>query len=500
MKSFKDVEKTRRDYHANAALNSVHRSSLLAPVVPGAALDVSFLNHFLLKRGYSNVACRVTEIDADGKRIQARMVRIDEPRAYTLRLTELASPNATDFMVEFFCGENLYIPFPAVMVNHRGDGFMNCVHAYNRVLNDVFEDDSINKVTQREAAIDVRLDERVTTFLLFTAGQTACRGDMRLSLRANGRQHDTKVLLNVPRFGHRMVSLRDAFPGLNHVSGGVLTVDQPKQHMFYGRILAGQIASDGAFSANHSYYDSSQVGEYWDDARPSSRLYPFFSEFDSCIRFYPILSPGRLKIEIGLNDSGGRPLRTIDAGVIETPSVDFIDVSVNEACRDAGIGTSEVAAFSVVAMPDGGKTPTRVNHQLVFVAGGLESSINMSLTNPNVFTPASKKGFSWGQLAVADQASTFLGVSTNCPDGEACEVEMSFYNADGKIAEKRVKLPPGAARAFRVEELLPETALPDAGEPTDYVWYELRSDRPDVFGYSVTRNRRTGHCAGEHGF
>ena len=88
MKSFKDVEKTRRDYHANAALNSVHRSSLLAPVMPGAALDVSFLNHFLLKRGYTNVACRVTEIDAEGKRIQARMIKIDEPRAYKLRLTD----------------------------------------------------------------------------------------------------------------------------------------------------------------------------------------------------------------------------------------------------------------------------------------------------------------------------------------------------------------------------------------------------------------------------
>jgi hypothetical protein len=124
----------------------------------------------------------------------------------------------------------------------------------------------------------------------------------------------------------------------------------------------------------------------------------------------------------------------------------------------------------------------------------------MSLTNPNVFTPAGKRGFSWGQLAVSDQASTFLGVSTNRPDGQACEVELSFYNEDGKIAERRVQVPSGTARAFPVEELLPETALPGAGEPTDYVWYELRSDRPDVFGYSVTRDRRTGHCAGEHGF
>src|SRR4051812_36312579 len=125
MKSFKAVEETRRGYHADATLNSVHRSSLLAPMLPEAELDVAFLNHFLLKRGYKNVACKVSEFDATGRRIQARMIRIDEPKVYTLRLSELAHGDATNFMVEFFSGDNFFIPFPAVMVNHRGDGFLN---------------------------------------------------------------------------------------------------------------------------------------------------------------------------------------------------------------------------------------------------------------------------------------------------------------------------------------------------------------------------------------
>jgi hypothetical protein len=500
MKSIQEVERTRRDYYVDAALNSVHRSSLLAPVMAGAALDISFLNHFLLKRGYGNVACRVTEIDAGGKRIHARMIRVDEPRAYTLRLTEAADPAATDFMIEFFCSDNLFIPFPAVMLNHRGDGFLNFVHAYNRVLNDVFEDDSINALTQREAAIDVRLDERVTTFLLFTAGETACRGSLRLALRASGQQVAAEVPLDVPRFGHRILLLRDAFPGLDRVSGGVLTVAQPKQHMFYGRMLAGRIDCEGAFSANHSYYDSSGVGEYWDDDQPSVRLYPFFADFDNRIRFYPIMSPGRLHIGIGLRDHDGRTLRSVDAGTIETPGSEFIDVSVNDMCRRTGIGCDEIAAFSVIAKPDGGRTPTRVNHQLVFASGGLESSINMSLVNPNVFVSAGGKGLSWGQLALDREVSTWLGISTNRPDGEACDVEIGFYSAAGNIADKRIRLPAGSARVFRADELLPEEALPAKGEPRDYVWFELRSSRPDVFGYSLARNDRTGHCAGEHAF
>jgi hypothetical protein len=499
MKSFKAVEETRRDYHADATKNSVHRSSLLAPALPGASLDVSFLNHFLLKRGYKNVACRVTEIDATGRRIRSRMIRIDEPRAYVLRLTDQADPNATDFMVEFFAGDNLFIPFPAVMVNHRGDGFLNCVHAYNRVLNDVFEDDAINKSAQREAAIDVRLDDEATTFLLFTAGQTPCRGEMALRLDSGGRRHENTISLDVPRFGHRTISLRDAFPRLNRVSGGVLTLEQPKQFMFYGRVLAGQIAADGAFSANHSYYDSSETREYWDDGRPSARLYPFFADFDTRVRFYPIISPGRLRVDITPRDNNGRVLARLDAGEIETPGNRFIDISVNELCREARIDLADVAAFAVTTTPIGGNTPTRVNHQLVFVSGALESSINMSLNNPNVFTPPGKKGFSWGQMALGRDVDTWLGVTTNLPDGEACEVEASFYSTAGKLADTTIKLAAGSARALRPVDVLPAEAIPD-DETIDYVWYELRSDRPDVYGYAVSRHRRTGHCTGEHGF
>ena len=499
MKSFKAVEETRRDYHANATLNSVHRASLLAPAMPAAELDVAFLNHFLLKRGYKNVACRLTEIDAAGRRIQARMIHVDEPRAYTLRLSEMAHKDTTDFMVEFFSGDNLFIPFPAVMVNHRGDGFLNCVHAYNRVLNDVFEDDAINATTQREAAIDVRLDNQATTFLLFTAGQSACRGALQLQLDTDGRRYDGEVDLDVPRFGHRMVSLREAFPDLQRVAGGVLTVAQPKQFMFYGRMLAGQLASDGAFSANHSYYDSSTVAEYWDDARSSARLYPLLASFDTRIRFYPILSPGRLRLEITPRDRQGRVLGHINAGLLRTPSPGHVDISINAACRDAGIDLADVSAFAVAATPEGGNTPTRINHQLVFVSGGLESSINVSLNNPNVFVPAGKSGFSWGQLLVSDELESWLGITTNVPDGEACEVEASFYNASGKIASARIDLPGGSARALRPQDVLPATALLPRGT-VDYVWFELRSARPDVYGYAVSRHRRTGHCTGEHGF
>ena len=47
--------------------------------------------------------------------------------------------------IDFFSERNLFIPFSAVIITHVGKNFCNVVHSYNRILNDVFEDDKINK-------------------------------------------------------------------------------------------------------------------------------------------------------------------------------------------------------------------------------------------------------------------------------------------------------------------------------------------------------------------
>ena len=85
-----------------------------------------------MKRGYKNIACRITALDPEGKRIESWLLTVDEPRVYTLKLTGMLSEPVDGYLVEFFAAENLYIPFPAVMVNHRGPSHLNMVHSCNR--------------------------------------------------------------------------------------------------------------------------------------------------------------------------------------------------------------------------------------------------------------------------------------------------------------------------------------------------------------------------------
>ena len=156
MKPFLDVEKNRKAYHALPFENTVHRSSLIVPKIENTQTIISFLNHFLLKRGNLDVVIKISAIDKNGSRLSSKTFDVNEKKVYQYNLDNLfADYDFNNFIIEFFSSKNLFIPFPAVMINHLGKDFCNVVHSYNRILNDIFEDDAVNKIQVSEASFDV---------------------------------------------------------------------------------------------------------------------------------------------------------------------------------------------------------------------------------------------------------------------------------------------------------------------------------------------------------
>jgi len=501
MKPIKDIEGTRKEYHTDAQHNTVHRSSLLAPSIPGCRVDVSFANHFLIKRGYHDIACRLTAINPDGERIVSKTYPIDEPRVYAFELDNLTDETVGNFMVEFFTSSNLFIPFPAVIVNHRNNTFLNSVHSYNRVLNDVFEDDEVNRAQVSEASIDVSVKNGLDTFAIFTSGPQNCAGDLVISLQGPDELLKASVAVNSRRLSNTMVSLQETL-GSGAAQGGVLTLRQPSQAMFYGRMLAGvRHLADGAIAANHSFYDCSDVEEYWTDNRPSSRIYPLLPGFSAEIRLYPIFSPCRMLGAIDFLDSNGRILTTTECEPVDCPSVEFLDLSVTEALATSGTG--DAVSFQYRAWPEQGGTPKRINHQLVYGDGGgqseLKASVAISLRNPNAFTPSQAKGLVWGQCAISDDFDTRVGLTFDNPDGELATVVIKLLGESGETYERSEQFYAGAAHVFDPARLLPE-AVAGSGSRPHYVWYWVTAERSDLSAYAVTRNRSSGHCSGEHNF
>jgi hypothetical protein len=497
MKKLLDVEKTRGEQHADNQQNSFHRSSLLVPALPNSDVAISFLNHFLIKRGITSVGCKVTAIGKTGQRLVSHLTIIDEPRVYTMYLQRDFKVEAASFLVEFFSSENIFVPFPAVMVNHRTKNALSGVHSFNRVLADVFEDDDVNAIHVKEAAIDIVQDPALSTFFVLAAGPFNLQAPITLRLSNHDSELTHTLNVKIPRFTQQLFELQDVVPAWSQLQG-TLFIDQPDQKLFYGRLFVGQIAKDESFVGNHSYYDSSHVeGEFWNNNAPSFRTYPVIKELDALIRFYPIMSPSVLKISVIFNDSIGAPLGKTPERVLTSPSKDNFELDIRKSALDAGVDINDVNSFTVHALPISGNTPTRINHQIVYRRSAIESSINISLQNYSVLHSKSKSRTSWGQLINSPEFETWLSITNDGYEFPISTVEVKLFDENGYVGSESVDVPMRTALTIDIPTMLLRNHVTTRSE---FLWYEFECPNYFLTAFSISRHIKSNHCTGEHSF
>ena len=502
MKPYLDVEKNRKNYHKHPDKNTVHRSSLLVPRFQQARSCISFLNHFFIKRKNKSVVLKITAINSHGDVFDSLSMKIDEPRVYSFDLEYLFDDEQSinQYLVEFYSDKNLFIPFPAVMVNHVGNDFTNCVHSYNRVLNDIFEDDAVNKHQVREASIDVKMDENHDTFFNIATGAFKLKSNIDISLLNKNDSFKQAVPIEMERLSNKSFYLSDIMNDKPSALGEplqeniILRVLQPKQSLFYGRMFGGIINKKTlSFSANHSYYDSSSTEEYFDN-NTSSRAYPYFSKSRNQITMYPIMSPSEINVHIEVYD--GEFTYKSEEQTIISPSHQSISFNVDEIVADSGL--TNVVLFEVIAKSVNGNIPTRVNHQLIYGAKSsnsqLYSSINTSLMNKTMFAPSGKPGLTWGQVLVDSNYNSSLGVGFNTRSSDKENISISFYGQTGLLKTIKRKLNPNAFLIFEND------FFSSLGVEKEFVWFIVKSERAGIGAQSFHTHRESHNSSGEHSY
>tara|TARA_B110000027_G_C16099397_1_gene292371 strand:+ start:372 stop:1856 length:1485 start_codon:yes stop_codon:yes gene_type:complete len=494
MKPFLDVEKNRVSYHKSIKTNTVHRSSLIVPKFDQAVSNISFLNHFILKRNNRDVILKITAINDNGVMQDSVSVEINEPIVYSLNLENFFEQASIikEYLVEFYSGKNLFIPFPAVMVNHIGNEFVNCVHSFNRILNDVFENDKVNLHQVFESSIDVSMDEDYDTFFNFATGPFKVKSDLQLLLIEEDKKSYI-IPIEMERLSNKNIFLSN-FYKKSIKNEAILKILQPEQTLFYGRLLTGRInKKTRAFSANHSYYDSSLTKEYFDNS-VSMRTYPFFNNCLNKIIMYPIMSPSSLEVFIEIY--GNNETYKSDTQIIESPSNSPILFDINELVKKSGL--NDVNLFKVIAQSSTGKIPTRVNHQLIYgkkdSLSKLYSSINLSLLNESIYTPPLKTGITWGQVLVNKSYESRLGICFMNNSGASDEVSVDFYCNSGLFKSIKHNLNPNNSL------ILDSKFFKKIKAPNEFIWYLAKSKRADLQADSFHYHISSGNASGEHSF
>jgi hypothetical protein len=260
----------------------------------------------------------------------------------------------------------------------------------------------------------------------------------------------------------------------------------------------GQLAKDGSFVGNHSYYDSSHVdGEFWDNDNPSFRTYPVIQELDALIRFYPIMSPSTIELTVIFNSSVGEQLGVTNPRNLSSPSTDFFELNIRKSAIEAGIDFGAINSFTVQAIPISSTTPTRINHQIVYRQSAIESSINISLQNYNVLHSKSKVRTSWGQIVNSPEFDTWLSITNDGYENPVSTVEVKLFDESGYVGSETVDVPTRCATTIKISTMLLRNNLAPKGE---FVWYEIECPNYFLTAFSISRNNVSGNCTGEHSF
>ena len=504
MKSVKEIEQNRGAYHADALLNTIHRSSLLATEFEHCDTELSFLNHFLIKRDIKEVALRITGIDADGDRIRSQSFSISEKRAYTLNLTKLFNKKANTYEVEFFSTENLFIPFPAVTINHVMAGQISQVHSYNRVLNDIFEEDSITKVHVMEAGLDYINIKDKQTFFVYQAGMRPVEGIMTCHLELDGQTYKNNIPISMGRYDHQLYRVNDIFPNVTDgVGTGFFRVSQPKQDLFYGRLMCGQMLDDGSFSGDHTFYDCSVFEEYWENEKSAYMVYPYIQHLTKYLRIYPIMSPGRYRFFLTPVSHSGHVFARCAVGEVESPSTKLLNINLFDHLIANEVDPSDVSSLHLeVLASEKERLPTRISAQIIHGSrNGLDSSFGKQLISSEALKGPQTRKMRWGQAIIGGGYNSFVSAILEYEGVKNGVVEVNFYSDKGLIHKRCLSLKELGGENINVLSEL-ESASPNFREidlsKHNYLWYVFRSKTHAIQAFNITTNGI--HCSGDHSF
>ena len=509
MKPFLNVEKDRREYHKNVNLNTVHRSSLLVPKIQKNKTCISFLNHFLLKRSYKNVVLKITGYFPNGESGDSVSYVIDKPKVYIFYLEELGDLYSC-YQVEFFCAQNLFIPFPAVMVNHISEQSINSVHSYNRILNDTREESNVNQIHLREASIDFSSSDKYNTFFILQSGLIDLDGFLDLTLEprhSNNEKISKNIAVSMKKMSIKKLNLNEIFTkelfGRDiKPSEYTLRILQPKQTMFYGRLLAGiENIDTGSISANHSYYDNSEFEEYF-KSNNSFRTFPFFANSKNKLRIYPIMSKGKGSFLIFINYVERNKIKTLLLDEFKFDNTKtLLSIDIDKLLTKFDHKLDNIQTFSVVySAMSNYKVPTRVNMQLIYgskIEKKLDSSVNISLHNKDIFVQEGKTSYSWIQMVNSNEYLSQVGMCfSNYPlndnfDNSNHMIEIQIYDSKGCILKKEILL--RFLEVFKLREH-------EIDSKDLFIWIVAKSKTPNLSIYSFQTNKNSHFSSGEHSF
>ena len=159
----------------------------------GIDTEITLLNHFLLKRGITDVIATIEIRNEDGTLLKSLQLSMDERRSYSIRLGDYLDSTFIGSIYAFFqSNENLAVPFCAVMCSIKSIDSVCGVHTYGRRLEHNELGSQLDNKNTIETGWTARDTSTVNSFAVLHGG--AFKVDLKVKLEITNN-HNEVILL-----------------------------------------------------------------------------------------------------------------------------------------------------------------------------------------------------------------------------------------------------------------------------------------------------------------
>lgn len=203
-----------------------HSSSAVFLVAKNEGLDlsteISFLNHFLLKRGIDNVVAKIYIRSLGGDLVREHVLTIAEPRVYAFDpCADIPSPFLGSAYIHFQSDQNLAVPFCAVVSTIRAKDSVCAVHTYGRQLESKEIGSKIDLESTTESGWTVRDDAGVQSFGVFHNGASEVKLQVAIDVSNHAQESlNSTRFVSIAKHGTLLIVPSNQIPDLAKFLGG----------------------------------------------------------------------------------------------------------------------------------------------------------------------------------------------------------------------------------------------------------------------------------------
>lgn len=504
----------------------VFRSSAIFPVMQqkGISSRLLFMGYWILKRHIREMSALITLRNLEGTILARHQLLIQEAKTFRIELShelERAGLHKDSIFqgsleAEFFSTQNLFFPFPAIVVNYYGPTFSTVVHTAQRIYND-FEDKARNsQVEVPESGFNLYADDEKEPFITLINGCVAVpNSHLSLQLINHAQKELTcNIDLNALApyqtkwiYPARHCDLKGFFAGQPGAAKVHFQIDWA-----FPRLVVGNFHHKiPALSITHTYYDCSQAvaeSDYWRPQEPgwhnAALMVPgkLAENHFSNIYFYPIYSPSTFAIDIEIYNRQGALLRSKqEAALIKAPQFKLHLINLKKCCQELGIDDSADCGLRLIARPlSGNRVPARIKLGLDVGVTSSQAACNIC-TNLQPFNPTldhKPSSFRWAPI-LADQPKATIWLMNSSPAvcyQRQADLTLTFFReSDANTLVRSLTLPPHGFILISISE----DAELSLFFQNQVGWMTLTTTNPYTTTYYFAENS-SGVVGGDHGF